>query len=50
MKLLTDPQVNEIKRLLVELERNANPRTISYAEKVLAIILQAEYLHFKFEC
>jgi hypothetical protein len=49
MKLLTDPQVNEIKRLLVELERNTNPRTVGYAEKVLAIILQAEYLHFKVE-
>ena len=49
MKILTDPQVNEIKRLLVELERNANPRTISYAEKVLAIVLQAEFVHFKVE-
>ena len=49
MKILTDPQVNEIKRLLVELERNSNPRTIGYAEKVLAIVLQAEFVHFKVE-
>jgi hypothetical protein len=49
MKILTDPQVNEIKRLLVELERNANPCTIGYAEKVLAIVLQAEFVHFKVE-
>jgi hypothetical protein len=48
MRLLTDPQINEIKRLLIELERKSNPHTIAYAEKVLAIILQAEQVTFKF--
>ncbi len=47
MRLLTDPQVNEIKRLLVELERKSTPRNIAIAEKVLAIILQAEQVTFK---
>ena len=50
MKILTDPQVSEIKRLLIELERKSNPHTIAYAEKVLAIILQAEQITFKLEC
>jgi hypothetical protein len=50
MKVLTDPQVNEIKRLLVEMERRSSPRTVSYAEKVLMIILQAEQVKFKLEC
>jgi len=50
MKMLTDPQVSEIKRLLVELERKSSPRTIDYAEKILAIILQAEQVQFRLEC
>ena len=50
MRILTDPQVSEIKRLLIELERKSNPRTIAYAEKILAIILQAEQITFKLEC
>ncbi|HLN89511.1 MAG TPA: hypothetical protein VK253_05540 [Candidatus Binatia bacterium] len=48
MRLLTDPQINEIKRLIVELERKSDPRTIAYVEKILTIILQAEQVTFKF--
>jgi hypothetical protein len=48
MKLLTDPQVSEIKRLLIELERKSNPRSVRCAEKILAIVLQAEQVTFKF--
>jgi hypothetical protein len=50
MRILTDPQVSEIKRLLIELERKSNPRTVTYAEKILAIVLQAEQSTFKLEC
>ncbi|MDT8781124.1 MAG: hypothetical protein IAX22_00560 [Candidatus Bathyarchaeota archaeon] len=50
MRLLTDPQVCEIKRLLIDLERKSNPRTVAYAEKILAIVLQAEQVTFKLEC
>ena len=47
MRLLTDPQANEIKRLIIELEKKRDTRTIAYAEKILAIILQAEQVTFK---
>ena len=50
MRILTDPQVSEIKRLLIDLERKSNPRTVAYAEKILAIVLQAEQITFKFQC
>jgi hypothetical protein len=50
MRILTDPQVSEIKRLLIELERKSNPRTVAYAEKILSIVLQAEQISFKLEC
>ncbi|MDI9576888.1 MAG: hypothetical protein QM398_01975 [Thermoproteota archaeon] len=48
MRLLTDPQVCEIKRLLIELERKSTPHNIAIAEKILSIILQAEQVTFKF--
>ncbi len=50
MRILTDPQVSEIKRLLIELERRSNPHTVAQAEKILSIILQAEQITFKLEC
>ena len=50
MRILTDPQVSEIRRLLIELERKSNPRTVAYAEKILSIVLQAEQISFKLEC
>lgn len=51
MKALTDPQVNEINRLLLEIEKSdCNKQAIVYAEKIRAIILQAEPISLTLEC
>lgn len=50
MKVLTDPQVSEIKHCLVEIEKNGNVQTIAYAERIGAIILQAEPVTLHLEC
>jgi hypothetical protein len=43
MKVLTDPQVNDIISLLLEIEKSyCKEQAIVYAEKIRAIILQAE--------
>ena len=51
MKVLTDAQVNEINCLLLEIEKACGKKqAIVYAEKIKAIILQAEHVTLKFEC
>jgi hypothetical protein len=50
MKALTDPQVNEINRLIIEIEKSkCNKQAIVYAEKIRAILLQAEHVTLKLE-
>jgi hypothetical protein len=50
MKALTDLQVNEINRLLLEIEKSdSNKQAIVYAEKIRAILLQAEHVTLKLE-
>jgi hypothetical protein len=50
MKVLTDAQVNEINRLLLEIEKSeCNKRAIVYAEKIRATLLQAEQVTLKLE-
>ena len=51
MKILTEPQVSEIKGLLLEIERSVcKEQVIVCSEKILAIILQAEQVTLKLEC
>ena len=42
MKVLTDPQMSEIKHCLIEIEKNGNVQAVAFAERIRAIILQAE--------
>ena len=50
MKVLTESQVNEINRLLLEIERsNTKEQSTVYSEKILAIIRQAEQVTLKLE-
>ena len=50
MKALTEPQVNEINRLLLEIEKSASKeQQIASAEKIRAIILQAEQVTLTLE-
>jgi hypothetical protein len=50
MKVLTDPQVNEVIKLLLEIEKaTCKEQAIVWAEKIRAIILQAEHVTLKLE-
>jgi hypothetical protein len=50
MKVLTDPQVREINDLLLDIEKaTCKEQTIASAEKIKAIILQAEHVTLKLE-
>ena len=50
MKVLTDPQVDEINRLLLEIEKSGGKKQqIVSAEKIRTIILQAEQITLKLE-
>ena len=48
MKVFTDAQVLEIEYLLLEVERSSKARTIAYAEKIRAILHQAEPVAVEF--
>jgi hypothetical protein len=50
MKVLTDPQIREIEHCLIEIEKKGNVQTIIYAERIRAIILQAELVTLHLEC
>mgnify|MGYP006992547862 CR=1 FL=1 len=50
MKILTEPQANQILTLLFEIEKTSSkPQQILYAERIRAIILQAEQVTVKLE-
>ena len=49
-KVLTDPQISEIKHCLIEIEKKGNAQAVVYAEKIMAVILQAEIVSLKLEC
>ena len=50
MKVLTDPQMSEIKHCLIEIEKNGNVQAVAYAERIRVIILQAEPVTLHLEC
>jgi hypothetical protein len=50
MKVLTDPQVSEIEHCLVEIEKNGNVQAVAFAERIRAIILQAEPVTLHLKC
>jgi hypothetical protein len=50
MKILTDPQANEILTLLLEIEKTSSEaQQVQHAERIRAIILQAEQVTLKLE-
>lgn len=51
MNLLTDAQVNEVVKLLLEIEKaDSIEHAIAYAEKIRAVMQQAEHVTLKLEC
>lgn len=51
MNLLTDAQVNEVIKLLLEIEKADSVKdAIVYPEKIRALMQQAEHVSLKFEC